>query len=159
MGKGAKRRAQRREMEVYAEAIRGLDRLEPDPEKRLKYLDFIDIYAALDNNELARYRTQYPQEADAMSHFADRFREEGMQKGMQQGMQQGMQRGIQKGMQQGLRRGLHEGEARVLARLLEARFGPLSDEVKGRLEQADEKTLLLWSERVLTARRIEDVMR
>ena len=126
-------------MEVYAEAIRGLDRLEPDPEKRLKYLDFIDIYAALDDNELARYRTEYPQEADAMSHSADRFREEGMQKGMQQGM--------------------HEGETRVLARQWEARFGPLPDEVEGRLEQADEKTLLLWSERVLTARCIEEVMR
>ncbi len=32
---------------VYARAVRGLMELEPDPEKRLKYADFIDIYAGL----------------------------------------------------------------------------------------------------------------
>ncbi len=35
---------------VYAQAVRGLITLEPDPERRIKYLDFIDIYAALDDN-------------------------------------------------------------------------------------------------------------
>jgi hypothetical protein len=37
-------------LEVYASAVRGLADLEPDPERQLKYLDFIDIYAALDEN-------------------------------------------------------------------------------------------------------------
>ena len=55
---------------VYAAATRGLLALEPDPERRLKYADFIDIYAALDETELARYRQHYPQEAEAMSGFA-----------------------------------------------------------------------------------------
>jgi hypothetical protein len=32
-----------RRVEVYAQAVRGLTALEPDREKRLKYLDFIDI--------------------------------------------------------------------------------------------------------------------
>jgi len=40
-----------RKVEVYAQAVRGLTALEPDPEKKLKYLDFIDIYAALDDNQ------------------------------------------------------------------------------------------------------------
>jgi hypothetical protein len=35
---------------VCAHALRGLTTLEPDPERRVKYLDFIDIYAALDEN-------------------------------------------------------------------------------------------------------------
>jgi len=43
----------RRKVEVYAQAVRGLTELEPDPEKKLKYLDFIDIYAALNDNERA----------------------------------------------------------------------------------------------------------
>ena len=30
-------------VEVYAQAVRGLSVLEPQPEKQLKYLDFIDI--------------------------------------------------------------------------------------------------------------------
>jgi len=42
---------------IYAAATRGLIELEPDPERRLKYADFIDIDAALDDNELKRYRT------------------------------------------------------------------------------------------------------
>jgi len=40
-----------RRVEVYAQAVRGLTALEPDPEKRLKYLDFIDIYADLNAEE------------------------------------------------------------------------------------------------------------
>jgi len=36
---------------VYAQAIRGLVQLEPSPEKRLKYVDFTDIYTDLDENE------------------------------------------------------------------------------------------------------------
>jgi len=32
---------------VYAQAVKGLIALEPDPEKQLKYLDFIDIYTLL----------------------------------------------------------------------------------------------------------------
>jgi len=37
----------RHKVEVYVQAVRELTALEPDPEKQLKYLDFIDIYAAL----------------------------------------------------------------------------------------------------------------
>ncbi len=35
-----------RRVEVYAQAVRGLLTLEPDGDKRAKYLEFIDIYAA-----------------------------------------------------------------------------------------------------------------
>jgi len=71
---------------VYAQAVWGLIALTSDPEKKIKYLDFIDIYASLEDNERARYRRDYPQEAKIMSRFDERFREEGMRKGMQQGM-------------------------------------------------------------------------
>lgn len=43
-------------IEVYAQAVRGLLELEPDPERRLKYLDFIDIYAHLDEQERVIYQ-------------------------------------------------------------------------------------------------------
>ena len=131
-----------RRVEVYARAVRGLTELEPDPEKRLKYLDFIDIYADLSPEERLQYRRDYPAEADTMSRFAERFREDGMQQGIQQGMQQG----------------LHQGEARVLERLLRLKFGDLPEQVQRRLAEADEPTLLAWSERLLSAARIEDVL-
>ncbi len=120
-------------VEVYAQAVRGLTALEPDPEKRLKYLDFIDIYADLNDAERVQYQREYPEEAQTMSRFAERFREEGLQQGIEQGKQQGMQ----------------QGEARVLERQLRLKFGELP---------ADEATLLAWSERVLTATRLDEVV-
>ena len=101
-----------------------------EPEKRLKYLDFIDIYADLSAEERLQYSQDYPAEAETMSRFAERFREEGMQ----------------------------QGEARVLERLLTLKFGALPAAVQRRIAEADEPTLLAWSERVLSAARLEDVL-
>ncbi len=47
-------------VEVYAAAVRGLITLEEDGEKQSKYIDFIDIYAGLDDNEVKRYQREYP---------------------------------------------------------------------------------------------------
>ncbi len=68
---------------------RGLIELEPSTEKRLKYLDFVDIYADLDDNERQLYTQLYPHEVATMSGFAQRFLEKGREEGMQQGMQCG----------------------------------------------------------------------
>jgi len=148
-----------RRVEVYAQAVRGLTTLEPDPERRLKYLDFIDIYADLSADERLQYTHDYPDEADTMSRFAERFREEGLQQGIQKGIQQGIQEGVQQGLQQGIQQGLQQGEARLLARQLQLKFGTLSPDMLQRLADADEPTLLAWSERLLTANRLEDVLR
>jgi len=91
-------------LEVYAHAMRGLTTLEPDPERRLKYLDFIDIYAALDENERIVYRQRYPEEVAEMTRFAERF----------------IQQGLERGRQEGREEGIGQGEARVLLRLLHA---------------------------------------
>jgi hypothetical protein len=67
---------------VYAQAIRGLVTLEPSPEKRLKYVDFIDIYADLDDNERQLYTQLYPQEVTTMAGFAQRFTDKGREEGL-----------------------------------------------------------------------------
>ncbi|MCU0836444.1 MAG: DUF4351 domain-containing protein [Chromatiaceae bacterium] len=107
---------------------------EPAPERRLKYLDFIDIYADLDENERIIYRQRYPEEDRAVTRFAERF------------------------VEQGLQQGVRQGEAEMLLRLLGRRFGEVPDEVRQRVETADAETLLQWSERLLTARSLEDVL-
>ncbi len=119
---------------VYAQAIRGLVTLEPSPEKRLKYVDFIDIYADLDDNERQLYTQLYPQEVTTVAGFAQRFTE------------------------QGYKQGMLLGEARILTALLRLRFGDLSDPVRQRIDSADADTLLRWSERVLTAQSLEEVL-
>jgi hypothetical protein len=140
-----------RKVEVYAQAVRGLMTLEPHPERQLKYLDFIDIYAGLDDNELEQYRREYPQEATQMATFAERF--------MEQGRREGMQQGIQEGMREGMREGMQQGEAAVLLRLMECKFKNVPEEVRQRVKEADPQSLLEWSARILTADTIEAVWR
>lgn len=65
--------AEEQKVEVYAHAVSGLMDLEPDPEKQLKYLDFIDIYAALDDNQMHEYQTRYPQEKAKMVGLTERL--------------------------------------------------------------------------------------
>ena len=65
----------------------------------------------------------------------------------------------QAGRRVGRQEGRQEGEARLLVRLLERQFGPLGDAVRKTIEGASSDTLLEWGDRVLTARRLEDVIR
>ena len=130
-----------RKVEVYAQAVRGLLALERDTDKRAKYLEFIDIYAGLTENEFERYQQQYPEESATMAGVIARARDEGMQQGMRQGMQQG----------------LIEGERTVLERLLRRRFGLLSPEIAERLSQASAADLETWAENVLDAQALDDV--
>jgi hypothetical protein len=140
------RYAPEEKVEVYAAAVRGLASLEPDPERQRKYADFVDVYTALDDTERQRYEREYPDEAQIMSSFSHRFREEGMQKGMQEGMQEGMQKGMQ------------QGEALALLRQMRRKFGDVPDTARRRVEAADADTLLEWLDRILTAKSIDDVI-
>ncbi|MCP4606190.1 MAG: hypothetical protein GY847_37705, partial [Proteobacteria bacterium] len=129
-------------VDMYAHALRGLFSLEPDLNKQVKYLDFIDLYAGLDDNERLIYQSRYPDEEKKMKGFVERYREEGMQKGMQKGMQEGMQK----------------AEVLVLVRLLRSKFGDLPNGIRARIESADSVTLLRWLDRVLTANDINEVI-
>ena len=69
-----------------------------------------------------------------MSTFAERFINQGMQQGMQQ------------------------GEANVLLRLLSLKFGEISEDKKKLILSADSERLLKWSERILFADDVDDVL-
>ena len=69
-----------------------------------------------------------------MTRFAERFRREGLEKGMQQ------------------------GETLILLRQLQLKFGELSEETRRHIAQADEEMLLQWSERVLSATSLDEVL-
>jgi len=66
-----------RKLEVYASAVRALQTLEPDLDKQVKYLEFIDIYTQLDDNEMREYQERYPQETSKMSGLRERWLSEG----------------------------------------------------------------------------------
>jgi hypothetical protein len=128
---------QSQKFEVYARATQGLTTLEPDPEKQLKYLDFIDIYSALDDNEMAQYQQQYPQETTTMASLSERLRAEGMEKGME--------------------RGLHQGVEGTLRKLIQLKFGHLPEWANDRLLQATDEQLDQWVTNILSAEQLEDL--
>ncbi len=119
------------EINVYHQAIQGLKKLEPDRDKQAKYVDFIDIYARLTDNQLQQWQQQYPEESTTMTGFAQRYRDEGRV----------------------------EGERRVLERQLQSRFGALSAENTERLTEASMEDLETWAENVLDAQTLDDVFK
>ena len=128
---------------AYGHAVRGLMTLESSWERQQKYIDFVEAYGALDENEMRRYREIYVTEDAQMMQWSERL------------LDQGEQRGVQKGLQQGLR----QGQLGLLADLLAERFGALDEAVQVRLEQADEETLKRWGRNLLSARSMDEVFR
>ena len=128
-------------IDVYAWAMRGLRTLEPDSARLAKYAEFIDIYAALADNEFESYRRRYPGESRTMAGMIQRARDEGMRVGRDEGMRQGRV----------------DGERVLLERLLRRRFGRLDTAVAERLHGASATDLEAWAENVLDARTLDDV--
>ena len=121
------------EINVYHQAIHGLQKLEPDRDKQAKYVDFIDIYARLTDNQLQQWQQQYPEESTTMTGFAQRYRDEGRQEGERRVLE------------------------RLLQRLLQRRFGALSAKNTERLTEASMEDLETWAENVLDAQTLDDV--
>ena len=88
--------------------------------------------------------------------LATRF-EEWAQQHRQEGLETGLQKGLQKGLQTGLQKGQRDGEARILQRLLVARFGPLSLSILAQLEHASTEQIEAWVDRAITARSLHDI--
>ncbi len=84
-------------------------------------------------------------------------KEMGLEEGRQEGLREGRQEGIREGRREGLEEGRQKGEARMLLRQLAARFGELPPQARARVEGADSEQLLAWGERLVRARRLEDV--
>ena len=98
---------------------------------------FRDIYTQLSNNEFKKFQRHYPQEAQHMESFTQRNQNIGLKQGLEQGMQQ--------------------GEAAILKRLMESKFGEISQSMQSQIMTANCETLLLWSDRILTANTPEEV--
>ena len=67
-------------------------------------------------------------------------------------------RGRRDGERTGERRGERNAERRVLLKLLRLRFGELPAAVIARVEAAEVPELDVWTERVVTASRLDDVL-
>lgn len=92
-----------------------------------------------------------------MTGFAERLIEQGRQEARQE-MQGFTERFIEQGKLEGRQEGRQEGQATILLRLLQLKFGDVPEAVRRKIERADPRTLLVWSERVLTAAGIEQII-
>lgn len=54
---------------------------------------------------------------------------------------------------------MQQGERAVLVRLLGCRFGPLSTEIRERVDQASQPDLECWADRLLEAETLDGVFR
>ena len=70
-----------RRVDAYADAVRGLAALQTDPDRRAKYMEFIDTYADLDEDEYRRYERDHAEESKAMAGAIQRARDEGRHEG------------------------------------------------------------------------------
>jgi predicted transposase YdaD len=74
------------------------------------------------------------------------------------GFQQEIERGRQDGELEGQREGELRAERRVLLEQLRLRFGELPAAVVARIEAAEVPELDLWTERVVTASHLDEVL-
>lgn len=74
------------------------------------------------------------------------------------GEKAGEERGLKRGRERGIKEGIKEGAAGLLRQMLEARFGKLPAWAVERLQTATPATLERWGARLLTARKLEDVI-
>ena len=74
------------------------------------------------------------------------------------GRQIGIELGREQGLEQGREEGIRRGEATLLLRLIELRFGAADQDVIRRIHEADSETLLHWSDRILTAQSLSELL-
>jgi len=63
----------------------------------------------------------------------------------------------EEGLQEGRQEGMHKGALQLLIRQLEKKFGKLPADIVAQLDCADEKQIIFWSERILTADSLSDI--
>lgn len=62
-----------------------------------------------------------------------------------------------KGMQKGMQKGRQEGQSGILLSQMRLKFGELDAGIVAKIQSADTTQLTLWSERILSAKTIEDI--
>ena len=71
-------------LQIYLAAQLGLLQMEPNLDKQRKYVDFIDYYADLSEQEIIEYQTHYLNDKGEIMGFAQHFRQEGKEEGRQE---------------------------------------------------------------------------
>lgn len=147
------RYAKEERLQIYAAAQLGLVQFEKNADKQSKYVDFIDYYANLSEQEIDEYRTHYLNDTGEIMGLAQILRQEGRLEGRQEGKLEGIQVGKLEGKQEGKQ----EGEAYALQKLLTKRFGMLPAEMIVKIVTASLEDIERWFDRAIDAQHLSDV--
>jgi len=100
-------------------------------------------------------------EEQIMGHFTQPYYDKGMAEGKAAGMAEGKAEGIAAGKAAGIEAGIAEGEARgrakLLAHLLQRRFGAIPGSVHQRIFAADAASIETWAGRAFDAPSLESI--
>jgi len=133
---------------------------------RFLLVNFVETYLQLtgrDAEELAALQERGNEEeirkmGTRRLSWAEQFEEKGWHKGVEMGWARGMEKGIEKGMERGVETGVEVGARQMLLRQLGARFGPVPDDVKQRIEAIHSvERLNQIAEHLLFARSLEEM--
>jgi hypothetical protein len=112
-----------RRAELYAEGLKRIAGSGQNAYRQMLLAECLEAYAELDETEKKRLHAEaYPEVQILMKTTYER------------GIEQGIEQGIERGIEQGIERGIEQGERRLTLRLIEAKFGPLSPQVKQQVE-------------------------
>jgi hypothetical protein len=107
--------------------------------QRMPLVNCVETYLELDGRDAeeleALQAAGHSEEVRAMRMtWAEKLETKGRDIGVELGKKEGLERGLEKGLEKGLELGKQEGFRQLLLRQLGARFGPLPEDVKRRVE-------------------------
>jgi flagellar biosynthesis/type III secretory pathway protein FliH len=139
-----------RRVELCAEGLKRIAAAAENDYRRSLLSDSLEAYAKLDEAEKDRL--------DALLH-TEPYREvlPLMKTTYERGMEQGRERGLAEGRERGIAEGIEQGERCLTVRLMEARFGPLTPQVKQRVEALSREGLAQLQLDLLQAQSLEEL--
>ena len=127
-----------RRAELYAGGLKRIAGSGENDYRRFLLAECLEAYAELDEAQAERLRALLQTEA---YHEVEPL----------------MQTTYERGIEQGIERGIEQGERRSALRLMEARFGPLSAEVRRQVEALSREALAQLQLDILRARTLEEL--
>ena len=134
---------------IYHQSNKAVFELEPDIDKQRKYLDYIDFYAKLNDQE----REQYEQQLK----YEDKHMQTAYKTIYQRKFEEGIEHGVEQGIEEGLQQGWLSAERKTLQRQLTKRFGEITAYFQKRIDTADPSQLEQWLDNFVDAETIEQV--
>jgi Domain of unknown function (DUF4351) len=139
-----------RRAELYAEGLKRIAASGENDYRRFLLAECLEAYAELD--EAQKEQVQALLQAEAYREV-----EPLMKTTYERGIERGIEQGIERGIEQGMERGIEQGERRSALRLMEAKFGPLSPEVKQQVEALSPDALARLQIDLLTAESLHEL--